>query len=254
MNEPNPRQLTHADLLQLKRWNTPTIYNGWEQITKRDAGREGFNLEPVVDRMPGLGAMCGRAVTLVIEPGNPEHPKANPDAWIEYWRHVASVPGPKVVVVQDMDKPSLFGSAWGEVNASVHKVLGCVGAIVDGAARDLVEMESLGFKVLSRAVCVGHAYATPVRWGVDVEVFGRRISPGQLIHADRHGFLAVPAEDEARLLDASRIMDSNECATYLAAVRDGAAGGPEATMDALVDARERFRATIRKHFGGAGEW
>ena len=25
------RALSHADLLQLKRWNTPTIYNGWEQ-------------------------------------------------------------------------------------------------------------------------------------------------------------------------------------------------------------------------------
>lgn len=28
------RPLTHADLLPLKRCNTPTIYNGWEQIAK----------------------------------------------------------------------------------------------------------------------------------------------------------------------------------------------------------------------------
>ena len=28
--------LPHADLLRLKRWNTPTIYNGWEQITRHD--------------------------------------------------------------------------------------------------------------------------------------------------------------------------------------------------------------------------
>ncbi|SVA97401.1 uncharacterized protein METZ01_LOCUS150255, partial [marine metagenome] len=26
--------LPHEVLLQLKRWNTPTIYNGWEQITQ----------------------------------------------------------------------------------------------------------------------------------------------------------------------------------------------------------------------------
>jgi hypothetical protein len=25
----------HSDLLQLKRWNTPTICSGWDQITKR---------------------------------------------------------------------------------------------------------------------------------------------------------------------------------------------------------------------------
>ena len=28
--------LDYSDLLKLKRWNTPTIYNGWEQITKLD--------------------------------------------------------------------------------------------------------------------------------------------------------------------------------------------------------------------------
>ena len=33
--------LPHSDLLQLKRWNTPTIYNGWEQITKRDPAADG---------------------------------------------------------------------------------------------------------------------------------------------------------------------------------------------------------------------
>ncbi|MDB6118976.1 MAG: RraA family protein [Verrucomicrobiaceae bacterium] len=37
--------LSHADFLQLKRWNTPTIYNGWEQITKRNIAAEGFKHE-----------------------------------------------------------------------------------------------------------------------------------------------------------------------------------------------------------------
>ncbi len=41
-------------------------------------------------------------------------------------------------------------------------------------------------------LCVSHAYSTPVRWGCEVEVFGRQIQPGQLIHADKHGFLAIP--------------------------------------------------------------
>lgn len=35
MNPPL-RRLTPSELLQLKRWNTPTIYNGWEQITRHD--------------------------------------------------------------------------------------------------------------------------------------------------------------------------------------------------------------------------
>ena len=47
-----------GDLLKLKRWNTPTIYNGWEQITKRSR-TTGFNLEETKDFMPEFGPMIG---------------------------------------------------------------------------------------------------------------------------------------------------------------------------------------------------
>ena len=67
--------LSHSDLLKLKRWNTPTIYNGWEQITKRDNARAGFNLEETRDFMPQMGPMVGYAVTVVIQPSNPSHKK-----------------------------------------------------------------------------------------------------------------------------------------------------------------------------------
>jgi hypothetical protein len=49
------RVLSNADLLELRRGNTPTIYNGWEQITRHDAGRDGFNREPCTDFMPETG-------------------------------------------------------------------------------------------------------------------------------------------------------------------------------------------------------
>ena len=39
------RPLSHGILLELKRWNTPTIYNGWEQITRHSSSRDAFNLE-----------------------------------------------------------------------------------------------------------------------------------------------------------------------------------------------------------------
>ena len=74
MNSTTPsRQLSHADLHQLQRWNTPTIYNGWEQITKHDRTRDGINLEETRDFMPQMGPMIGYAVTVVVEPSNPKH-------------------------------------------------------------------------------------------------------------------------------------------------------------------------------------
>src|SRR3982751_969347 len=96
-----PTRLSHATLLQLKRWNTPTIYNGWEQITRQDPSRDGFNLEETRAFMPQMGPMVGYAVAVVIQPGQRSHREGNPNAWPEYRRYVASRPGPKIVLVQD---------------------------------------------------------------------------------------------------------------------------------------------------------
>ena len=246
--------LSHAELLQLKRWNTPTIYNGWEQVTRHNIATGAFNLEEVRDFMPQMGPMVGCAVTLVIEPGNPAHPKNNLNAWSEYRRYVAAQPGPKIVVVQDLDKPRVLGSFWGEVNSNIHRALDCVGTITDGAIRDLDEMNNAGFKALARRLAVGHAHSCPVRWGCEVEVFGRRIQPGQLIHADKHGFLAVPPGDEKHLLEAARFMDANECQTLIPAARGAVGKSLPEVCDAIDNASKEFSRQVRKKFRRKGEW
>lgn len=241
------RSLTHADLLMLKRWSVPTIYNGWEQVTKREIARGCFNLEEVKDFMPQMGTMVGYAVTVVIEPSNPQHKKRT-DAWTEYRRYVASVPGPNIVIVNDLDKPEVVGSFWGEVNSNAHRVLGCVGTITDGAIRDVDEMFDAGFKALARRMCVGHAYSTPVTWNCEVEVFGCLVKPGQLICADKHGFLAVPFEDEERLLDAVLFMDRNECSTVIPASRQSAGTSLEEILVAINDAEVAFNKAVTDRF------
>jgi regulator of RNase E activity RraA len=162
--------------------------------------------------------------------------------------------GPKIVVVQDLDKPGVIGSLWGEVNSNTHRALGCVGTITDGAIRDVDEMTNAGFKALARRLCVGHAWVTPVRWGCAVEVFGQRIEPGQLIHADKHGFLAIPNDDVPRLLEAARFMDANECNTVIAAARSCSGLPTEEALKKLDEAAAAFGKATREHFGKAGEW
>ena len=244
--------LSHTDLLKLKRWNTPTIYNGWEQITASDIAHDAFNLEPIQDFMPQMGPMVGRAVTVVIEPSNAAH-KTKPRG-DEYRQYVANVPGPKIVVIQDQDKPQVLGSFWGEVNSNVHRALGCVGTITDGAIRDVDEMTNAGFKAIARRLCVGHAHVCAVEWNCEVEVFGRTILPGQLIHADRHGFLAIPPEDEDRLLDASLFMDNNECETVIAAARGCAGLSTEEALQRINRAAAEFAKATRERFQRDGEW
>ena len=267
MEKTNQHPLSHGELLELKRWNTPTIYNGWEQITKLDAGKDAFNLEECRDFMPEMGPMVGYAMTVVIEPSNPEHPQRAPKAWSEYRRYIAGTPfcntsqngsppfsGPKIVVVQDLDKPRTFGVFWGEVNSSIHKALGCVGTIIDGGIRDLDEMRNVGYKAIARRLCVGHAYNHPVRWNCEVEVFGRTVKPGELIHADKHGFLVIPSQDQAQLLEAARFMDSNECQTMIAAARNVSGMPMEGILTVIDKACDEFSKRTHAKFAKKGEW
>jgi len=240
--------LTHAEILNIKRWNTPTVYNGWEKVTRLERTQGRFNRAPMQDFMPQMGIMAGTAVTVVCEPGNPEHPRANPDAQRQYMRYLASVPGPKIVVVQDLDSPHI-GSFWGEVNANMHRVMGCVGTVTDGCVRDLDEMANAGFHALAKHACVGHAYSAPVRWGCEVQVFGTTVKPGDMIHADKHGFMAIDEEDCEHLLEAVRFMDANECDNLLALSRGAAGMALEEYIEAYANAVEKFKSDADEFFG-----
>jgi regulator of RNase E activity RraA len=141
-----------------------------------------------------------------------------------------------------------------EVNSNIHKALGCVGTIIDGAIRDVDEMNNAGFKALAKGMCVGHAYSCPVRWNCEVEVFGRKIQPGQLIHADKHGFLVIPDEDQINLLDAVRFMDSNECQTLIPAARSSVGKKLTDVLKSINEVATEFGKNVKNKFGNKGEW
>merc|ERR1711872_377953 len=217
---------TTTQLLQLLKWNTPTVYNGWEQVTKNpNYGRECFNLEPMIDHSPEMGPMVGYAVTVRIQPGDvgivEKHGATGRKGM---WSFMSSLPMeiPKIVVVQDMTKPVIYGSMWGEVNATFFKSVGALGCITDGGVRDLDEMKSVGFHAMSRGVTISHSYGVmPIEVDVPVDVFGVSVRPGQLIHADKHGFLVIPEADEKKLLAATEHMDRMERELVLLPGREG---------------------------------
>jgi regulator of RNase E activity RraA len=84
-------------------------------------------------------------------------------------------------------------------------------------------------------------------------VFGQKIEPGQLIHADKHGFLAVPPEDEAKLLEATAFMDANECNTLIAAARSATGLSMPELMKRLEQAADAFGEAATRQFAAARE-
>ena len=201
---------------------------------------------------PELGIMNGYAATATIRASRPSGEEEPYISRIDYWTYIDSVPKPTIMVIHDLDAPHPVGSWWGEVNANTHRALGCVGTITDGSIRDLDEMTNAGFKALARRLCVGHAHVTPVRWGCKVEVFGQTIQPGQLVHADKHGFLAIEPEVESQLLEAATFMDANECNTVIRAARESTGKTCEELLESLASAGAAFGAAAEDKFGAKG--
>lgn len=86
--------LSYADMLKLKRWNTPTIYNGWEAITQGERLSLKCNRDETRDFMPQMGPMIGYAVTVTCQPGNKVHYKRGAKNRVAYQKYLASLPGP----------------------------------------------------------------------------------------------------------------------------------------------------------------
>lgn len=192
----------------LRRISSPSLANAIETFNVRPRSA-GFMSSEIRTLFPELGPLVGHAVTALIraEPAPlPDH-RASTFAW---WDHVLSIPAPRVVVVHDLDDPRGQGAQWGEVQANIHKALGCVGVITDGSVRDLDEVRALGFQFAAAHVSVSHAYVHMVDFGLPVKVGGLWVKPGDLVHGDHHGVVTVPPEIADRLPQAVAAVEADE--------------------------------------------
>jgi regulator of RNase E activity RraA len=155
---------------------------------------------------PELGPMIGYAITAVISADSPEGHRVQP---VEWWNEMVKIPEPRIVVIRDLDRP-VIGSFWGEVNANIHKALGCVGAVTDGSVRDLEEVRKTGFHFFSSCVSVSHAYVHLVEVGVPIKVGGLTVKPGDLIFGDQHGVLSIPQEIAKDVSQAAQLVEDWE--------------------------------------------
>ena len=199
--------LPDEQIAALKRFNTPTISNAIEIFNVRDR-HLGFLPHRVRCMFPDLGPMVGYAVTSRTRATF--SPEKAPDLTADYLRYVAAQPGPKVAVGQDLDDPPGLGAQFGEVNATIHKKLGCVGHITDGCPRDLDEVHTLGFHLFGLNPCVSHAYVRIVEFGGPITLAGVEIRPGDLMHADKHGVCIIPTAIAPRLVEACEEVERME--------------------------------------------
>lgn len=202
------------DLLNLlRRTDTPTVCNAIEVVE----GRRGFNRftrGTMIASHPGEPAMVGYARTARLAALKPpdEPPEVVRERRMAYYRYMADAPKPAVAVVEDLDWPGCIGAYWGEINTAVHKGLGLAGALTNGVVRDLGDLPQ-GFPVVAGSIGPSHGFVHIREFDGPVTVMGLDVSPGELVHADRHGAVVIPdevapglAEGIARLRETERIV------------------------------------------------
>ena len=198
--------LSPSELEALRRITTPTVSNAIETFDVR-LRNEGFMDSSVRCIFPELGSMAGYAVTAKIT-ARERSEKALPPA--ELWSIVEQTPGPRIVVIEDLDYPAPVGSYWGEVNGSIYKGLGCAGTVTNGGVRDLDEVRATGFHFFASSVLVSHAYVHLVEVGRPVRVGGLIVQTGDLLHGDQHGVISVPHEIARKLPKAAEAVERRE--------------------------------------------
>lgn len=115
---------------------------------------------------------------------------------------------------------------WGELLSTAAQCRGCLGAIVDGAVRDVEKIRALGFAVYARGTCLydSRDRQRVIDLDVPVEIDGVRFCPGDLVLADADGVVVVPQAVEAEAIRRAwdKVHAENE-------VRDAIRGGLLAT-------------------------
>jgi regulator of RNase E activity RraA len=231
-----------ADLELLGKYDTPTICNVVElfDIRLRTAGYMDGRIQACYPKLP---PMVGYASTATFRSSAPPRSGNVYAGMADQVASFAELPGPAVVVFQDLDDPSA-AATFGEVMCTTYKAFGAVGLITSGTGRDLDQVEALNFPCFTTGTACAHGYCHIPQINIPVHVGGVVVNPGDLLHGDRNGVTTIPAEIASETAHA--------CAEFAAAeqvILDYLKTGnvdPKGLAAARKDSQERIAALGRR--------
>lgn len=189
---PSIRAVPAADLELLRKYDTPTICNVVElfDLRPRTAGYMDGRIQACYPKLP---PMVGYASTATFRSADPPRAGNVYSGLADQVASFAELPGPAVVVFQDLDVPCA-AATFGEVMCTTYKTFGAVGLITSGTGRDLDQVEALNFPCFTAGTMCAHGYCNIVQINVPVHVGNVAVHPGDLLHGDRNGVTTIPNE------------------------------------------------------------
>lgn len=193
----------------LRSLSTCAVANAIEtfDLRLRNAGFADASLRCFFENLPPTVGYAATARVRTSVPPMQGHSYYDRTDW---WNSILAVPEPRVVVVEDVERHPGLGSLVGGVHANILRALGCVAFVTNGGVRDLTAVEQTGLQFFAGNVTVSHAYAHIFEFGTPVQIGGLRISPGDLLHGDRHGILQIPRKIAEEIPAVAAQMLANE--------------------------------------------
>ena len=217
----------------LRKFDTPTICNAIE-VAIGSRFTTGFTRRTLIAAHPKAPPIVGYARTCTVRCSVPYDMAGRKERLTAYYAYIEQNPRPSIAVVQDIDSQPGLGAFWGEVNTNVHWNLGCVGAVTSGSMRDL-DMMHPDFQCLAASLSPSHAYIQVLDFGKPVDVLGMLVSHNDVVHADYHGAVVIPAQALEKLPDAIDLMARKEKVVLDAARTPGFSAAKWAEAAAAMD-------------------
>jgi regulator of RNase E activity RraA len=231
--------ITAQTLSKLAEFDTPTICNVIELFNVVPRNR-GYMDARIRAAFPELPPMVGFAATASFRA---DAPPAGVDVYGSLERQLEQfieLPGPAVVVFQDLDDPPV-AATFGEVMCSVYKKFGSTGLITSGAGRDLLQVRAIDYPVFTGGTICSHGYCHILHVGSPVRVGGLVVNTGDLLHGDANGVTRIPIEIAAAVADISGEFVAAET-IILNYLRDN----PSVSITELAAARKDFASGVSK--------
>ena len=125
-----------------------------------------------------------------------------------------------VLVIDGSENPSV--NCYGGIAGATTKHNGLVGCIADGVVRDVDEYKGYGLPVYGRGIVQQsvRGRSSCAGYGIDVQLGGVRVRPGDLVMGDDNGVLVIPIERAQEVLEFAQMVKATED-RVIAAVRSG---------------------------------
>lgn len=184
----------------------------WTEHEERYAALPVANVGDAMDRLGvvdgGIHAMwkgarlAGPAFTVEVAAGD--------NAGIH--EAIARIKPGEILVVNGhgLSDRALIGELVAERLRSRH----CLGIVIDGALRDVDELETMGFPAFARSASPAGPYRNgPYRVGAPVALGGVVVNPGDIVLGDSDGIAVVPRSELVSVLERAEAKHRSEAET-----------------------------------------